>query len=336
MFRLKRPLESQDTKAESDASLLVKKEEISKKPVKIKKKIGKKEKTQDSFYSLSYKLLHKKISFLYPRYANLEEKILKGGLKVPYEAYVSGMVMASLIMTIVGAAIGILISLVIHFNPPEIGYLIPLMTGIAGAQITFMMMRFYAGVNRNTRARKISEELPYFMGYMATLASSGLTLEGVFKAVAREATKEEIVADAKHLIRNVDLLGMDIINAIKDLIKRSPSEPYTELLEGLIATVQSGGDLKEYFLATANVQLEEKKLLLRKMTSSLGIVAEMYTILLVVFPLMAVIMLSIMAIMTPNIAGLSLTTAISLLTYAFVPMFGIMMLVMMDSMVPKR
>ena len=82
--------------------------------------------------------------------------------------------------------------------------------------------------------------------------------------------------------------------------------------------------------------MEEKKLLLKKMTASLGIVAEMYTILLIVFPLLSVIMMSIMSIMTPNLGGFNLVTLMQLLTYGAVPFFGLIMLVMIDSMVPKR
>ncbi len=43
-----------------------------------------------------------------------------------------------------------------------------------------------------------------------------------------------------------------------------------------------------------------------------------------------------MAIMTPKLAGFSLITLMQLLTYAFVPFLGVMMLVLIDSMVPKR
>ncbi len=129
---------------------------------------------------------------------------------------------------------------------------------------------------------------------------------------------------------------MDLVTAMTDLIKRTPPGPYAELLEGSIITVQSGGDLKEYFIATGKVQLEEKKMSMRKSVDSLAVMAEMYTILLIVFPLLAIIILSVMAIMAPTLAGFDLMTLMNLLTYVLVPFFGFLMLFMMDSMVPKR
>ena len=75
---------------------------------------------------------------------------------------------------------------------------------------------------------------------------------------------------------------------------------------------------------------------MQKTTESLGSVAEIYTILLIVFPLLAVIMLSIMGIMSPSLAGFDLLTLMNILTFAVIPLSGVLMLVMMDTMVPKR
>jgi len=66
------------------------------------------------------------------------------------------------------------------------------------------------------------------------------------------------------------------------------------------------------------------------------VIAEMYTILLIVFPLMSIIMLSIMAIMSADLAGFDLITLMNLLAYVLVPFFGVLILFMMDTMVPKR
>jgi flagellar protein FlaJ len=206
--------------------------------------------------------------------------------------------------------------------------------GLAG--MTFVGMQATPVLNAKTRATKLGEEIPHYVGYMATLCASGLSLEGVFKAISKEDSNEEIIKDAKFITRNIEILGMDVITAVNDLIKRTPKGPYSELLDGAVITFKAGGNLREFFLATAKVQLEEKKLNVKRSTESLGIIAELYTILLIVFPLMAVIMLSIMAIMSPNLAGFDLITLMNLLTYVMVPLFGIVLLIMMHSMVPKR
>lgn len=256
-------------------------------------------------------------------------------MPVPFEVFVASMISSSFIAAVIGFAITITVSIMLNIAPLIAG-LLAIVGSLGLGIITFAVLQIMPMLNAKTRLTKLREETPHFIGYMATLCASGLSLEGVFKAIAQEPSNEEIVKDSRFVTRNIEILGMDVITAVNDLIKRTPKGSYSELLEGAIITFKAGGNLREYFLATAKVHLEEKKINVKRSTESLGIMAEMYTILLIVFPLMAVIMLSIMAIMSPDLGGFDLLTLMNMLTYVLVPLFGIVMLLLMDSMVPKR
>jgi len=284
----------------------------------------------------AYKLLNERCKFLHPKFKPLEKAIKESMMPIPFEVYIASMVFFSMISAISGAVIGIVVSLLVNVQPIIFEYLIPVGAAVGFGALTFVVFQIIPSFRVKARSAKLMEEIPHFIGYMSTLATSGLSLEGIFKAIAREESKEEMVKDARLIVRNLDIMGMDLISAVTDLIHRTPTGAYSELLEGAIITAQSGGDLKEYFNATAKVQLEEKKMLMARTTESLGAVAEIYTILLIVFPLLAVIMLSIMGIMSPTLGGFDLVTLINILTFAVIPLCGVMMLVMMDSMVPKR
>jgi flagellar protein FlaJ len=301
---------------------------------KQKKKVQ--EESVGQLHIYSYKLLNDHVKFLHPKLSSLEKSIKQAMMPIPFEVYVSSMVFFSMIAGICGIVMGVIASQFINIQPASMGMILPLLSGLMLFGMTFGILHMIPAIRVKNRSAKLIEEIPHFTGYMSTLATSGLTLEGIFKAIAKEDTDEDIVKDARFIVRNIDILGMDLISAIKDLVHRTPAGPYSELLEGAIVTVQSGGDLKEYFNATAKVQLEEKKMLMQKTTESLGSVAEIYTILLIVFPLLAVIMLSIMGIMSPSLAGFDLLTLMNILTFAVIPLSGVLMLVMMDTMVPKR
>jgi len=299
-----------------------------------KKKVA--DNSAGSVHVFSYRLLNKHIQFLYPKLSKLEKTLKHAMMPIPFEVYVCSIVFFSIIAGVLGLVSGIVIALVINIQPVAFAFILPIIACAGMAQGTFFLLQMMPQITVKNRAARLIEELPHFIGYMATLATSGLSLEGIFKSIASEDSQEEIVKDSKFITRNIDTMGMDLVTAINDLINRSPPGPYADLLEGAIITVQSGGQLKEYFIATGKVQLEEKKMALKKSTDSLGVMAEMYTILLIVFPLMSVIMLSIMAIMSPDLAGFDLMTLMNLLTYVMVPFFGFLLLFMMDSMVPKR
>jgi flagellar protein FlaJ len=303
--------------------------------VNRKKKIRDTEKV-GPIHIYAYKLLNERCTFLHPKFRPLEKALKESMMPIPFEVYLASMVFFSIVSAIGGAIVGIMVALFVEVQPVVLEFLIPIGAAVAFGGLTFVMLQIIPIMKVKTRSSKLMEEIPHFIGYMSTLATSGLSLEGIFKAVAREETDEEMVKDARLIVRNLDIMGMDLITAVTDLIHRTPTGPYSELLEGAIITAQSGGDLKEYFNATAKVQLEEKKMLMARTTESLGAVAEIYTILLIVFPLLAVIMLSIMGIMSPSLGGFDLVTLINILTFAVIPLCGVMMLVMMDSMVPKR
>ena len=301
---------------------------------KQKKKI--REESVGQVHVFSYKLLNEHVKFMHPKLSSLEKSIKQAMMPIPFEVYVSSMVFFSMIAGVCGIIMGFVATQFINIQPASVGFLLPLITGLMLFGMTFGVLQIIPVFRVKNRAAKLSEEIPHFIGYMSTLATSGLSLEGIFKAIAREETDEDIVKDARFIVRNIDILGMDLITAIKDLINRTPVGPYSELLDGAIVTVSTGGDLKEYFNATAKVQLAEKKMLLQKTTESLGSVAEIYTILLIVFPLLAVIMLSIMGIMSPSLGGFDLLTLMNILTFGVIPLCGVLMLIMMDTMVPKR
>lgn len=335
MFSFKKPVKKNIVKNSSETSSNTKTNLVS--PPLKRPRIVKKEKSNVSgFYAASYKLLGNRIQFLTPRLGSLEAKLEKGMMPVPFEAYLSAMVVGGMIAGIVSIVAAAIFVGIINLQPMELRIFFPFIAGAAGFEAVFGLMYKYPALNVSTRNRRLAEEAPYFIGYMATLAASGLTLEGIFKAIAKEETKEEFVKSARYIVRDLDILGMDVITALTNLIGKTPTGAFNELLEGLISTVQSGGNLKEFFTACAKVQMEEKKMIIQKMTSSLGIVAEIYTILLVVFPLMAVIMFSIMATMAKTFLGFDITTVMMLITYLMVPMFGVMIVIMVDGMVPKR
>jgi len=303
--------------------------------VEIKQEKNKEKDQFSHLYVVGYNLFHKRASFLFPRLEKINESLEQAMMPIPYEVFVCGMVLFSLIAGAVGLVAGIGISLVSGMQL-EFNILLPIVLALSFAQMTFLVMIKYPHFNAGIRSGKIESELPFFTSYMSSLATSNLTLEEIFKRLAADDIKYEIVKDAHHLLRNIDLLGVDILSALADLRNRTTCDAYSELLDGLVSTIHSGGSMKSFFISAATVQMDEKKIKLRKKIASLGTITELYTILLIVAPLMGIIMLSIMAIMSTSFAGMDITSLVALLTYLLVPMFGLMLLLMMDSMVPKR
>jgi flagellar protein FlaJ len=285
---------------------------------------------------VSYRMFGDIAGPLYSRMSQLKETIRHSMLGVPFEVYVCTMLFVSIMAGIITGMLAFVGTQMNPGMPIGVSLIFTNGFGLGVFGLTFGVLYLVPSFMVKMRAQKLSEELPHFIGYMSTLASSGQSLEGIFKIIATDESQEEIVRDARYVVRNIEIFGMDLIGAIKDLREKTPSGGYLEFLDGAIATFQSGGSLKEFFNATAKVQLEEKKISVKKSIDTLGVVSEIYTVLLIVFPLLTIIMLSVMSILTSSLMGFDLPTLISLITFGVLPLCGVLMLIMMDSMIPKR
>jgi len=215
-----------------------------------KNKSKSKREAVSSLHVLSYRLLNDHVQSLYPRLTTLENNLKQAMMPIPFDVYVCGVVLFSMIAGIVGIIVGAAVALLVSIQPAAFAVVLPILGGVGIGGIVFFVLLTIPVINVKNRAAKLAEEIPHFISYMATLATSGLSLEGIFKAIAKEDTDEEIVKDCRFITRNIEILGMDLLSAITDLIKRSPKGSYSELLEGAIITTQTGGNLFLSFIGT--------------------------------------------------------------------------------------
>jgi flagellar protein FlaJ len=113
---------------------------------------------------------------------------------------------------------------------------------------------------------------------------------------------------------------------------RSPSSIFSEILEGLVATIRSGGSMKSYLLDATHTVMDLRRIAAKQLVESLAVFAESYVTLMIVFPLLVIVMFSVMALIGSGIGGLSVIMMMSLVTYGIIPICGMAVIVMLDTM----
>jgi flagellar protein FlaJ len=98
------------------------------------------------------------------------------------------------------------------------------------------------------------------------------------------------------ITRDTELLGVDILTAIRNGAARSPSKRFQDFLQGVVTTATSGGQLKPYFLLKAEQYERENKLAQLQRVETMGLLAETFVTVVVAFPLFLVIIIAIFAI----------------------------------------
>jgi flagellar protein FlaJ len=164
------------------------------------------------------------------------------------------------------------------------------------AGMAYVGQAVYPDYRAGERKRLIDRELPYAVNYIAAMASAGVVPSTLLRDLARERTYGEVSREVAWMVRDLDLLGLDLLTSIQRGIARSPSLRFQEFLQGAKTTILSGGDLKTYFVNKAEQYMAENRRTQKDFLDSLGIMAESYVTVVIAGPLFMMVMLSIMLV----------------------------------------
>jgi flagellar protein FlaJ len=289
------------------------------------------------FWGASYVLMQPYLKNFDTYFAGLAPQLPKAGLRITYKAYVAGMVVASVLGVVGGAFAGVVAAVILDADTFLLASVaLPFGFALLGGAATFGVFYVYPRFVSGSRRRKLDSQLSYTVGHMAVLASAGITPEKIFHSLAEEESTDVVNQEAKMVVRDMSLLGMDLEHALQAEEKRSPSEAFAEFLDGFISASKTGGEVKEYLLRSGSSLMLDKRLRARSIGESVGFVAELYTILLVVTPLLLLIMFSVIGIISGSVGGIGILTLIYLITFALVPLGGLTVLVLADSTISKE
>jgi flagellar protein FlaJ len=286
--------------------------------------------------SMAYQLIGDKSTRFLPLFKDLDQNLQKSGLRVNFKAYVSLTILASFLMTLpVAVAMSVLLFFV--FKVP-LGSV--LLFGVGGALFTWALsvvgFYLYPIYRADKHKRELDDELPFTTGYMAILASAGVSPEKIFHSISTLNVPLAASAEARDIIKNINLFGLDVISALEKASSRTPSEKLRDMIEGIISTIHTGGNLGAFLREKFKTAMKLKRLSLKKYSDSLAVLSEVYVALLLTGPLLLVIMLSVMSVLGGGGLGpLSSDLLLSLLTYIGIPVCAVIFLIILDSSSPK-
>ncbi len=188
------------------------------------------------------------------------------------------------------------------------------------------VMYFYPNSESKSLGKKIDQELPFVTIHMSAVASSGVEPLNIFKIIIKNVDYAYTNIEMRKLVNLVNFQGKDIVSALQETAKASPSQKLKELLEGLATTITSGGSLKEYLSKRSENLLFDYKIEREKYTKTAETFMDVY-ISIVIAAQMILLMLFVIMGSTGtlgNFLGLSINSlslliilAIALLNVGF-------------------
>ena len=229
----------------------------------------------------------------------LEKTLLEAHMKIRLEEYISFVWMSTLIAAVVGIILGIIIGPVldIFLNMGWLLFGAGALVAVALPGMTYMYLKAAPGMTAGSRGKKIDKKLPDAMSFIAAMASADVNIDLIFKELSKQSIYGEVAEEAEWITRDTELLGIDILSAMKRATDRTPSERFRDFVQGVITTSSSGGELKPYFTSKLREYQDSRKLIVQQKMETLGMMAESFVTVVVAFPLFLVVIMAIMALM---------------------------------------
>lgn len=190
---------------------------------------------------------------------------------------------------------------------------LPLLLG----SIVYVAQAVYPDYKAGERRRAIDRDLPYAVNFIAAMSSAGVVPAVLLRDLAREKTYGEVSREVAWIVRDLDLMGVDLLTALQRATGRTPSRKFQEFLQGAKTTILSGGELKAYFLSKADQYMADNRRTQKEFIESLGLLAESYVTVVIAGPLFMIVMLSIMLLIGSS--NVSSEAFLFMLTFIMLP-----------------
>jgi len=285
----------------------------------------------------AYHLIGNRVKKALPLFTDLDGSLKKSGMRTNFKAYVSTTLLVSLLVFF---SIILVVPTVLFFVV-KLSLFLSLLFGIGlsllGGALTTVTFYAYPSYKADTIKRSLEDDLAFTAGYMSILAGAGVPADSIWRSLAQVDDSLAVSASARDVVRDVELLGFDIISSLENTSGRTPSEKFKELVEGFISVVHSGGSLVKYLRNRSEQYMKLKHISLKRFADNLAVLAEFYVTLMVAGSLIFVVMLSVMAMLGGGLFGsLDSRLVLQILTYIGLPLGSVVFLIIIDMISPKR
>jgi flagellar protein FlaJ len=283
-------------------------------------------------------------------YFELRQDLLKTRWNISYDMYLSAAVLCSIIMGVLGFIIAVIIVSVFgapdiivyqsiltdavaglhHYKSLALTILFVIVTVVFSGGGTFFVILCYPKLINSNRKRKIDQMLPFAVHYMSAMSGAGVIPVDTFESLAKNEIYGEAAVEASYIVRDIKIMGSDLVRGLKSVAATTPSYRFQEFLQGAITIVSSGGDMDVFLKLKAQQYVVESSREQKEFLETLGLIAETYVTAFVAGPLFLIVMMSVMSIM----GGMDLVL-LYLLIYLVIPVGCILFVILVDSMTPE-
>jgi len=245
---------------------------------------------------------------------DLSVELRKANIDILFASYVA----MTLLTTIISFFVSILITVFLVFYSVQLtfpffvlfegSYLsrithifwIPVVVPLA----TFFVLYYYPSTERDSLAKRIDQELPFAVIHMSSISGSGIEPTQIFKIIGLNREYPFLRKEIRKVLNQINLYGYDLVTALNNVSKTTPSTKLAELFSGLSTTITSGGNLGEFFAKRADSLLVTYRLEREKYTKIAETFMDIYISIVIAAPMILMILLVLISLSSYDV-GLS-------------------------------
>ncbi len=252
-----------------------------------------------------------------------KDHLARAGIKIYPETYVSLMFFVSLLTL----PVSIVALVLLYFTKllPLI-FLVPIPAYVMVGFIVLPMSR------ASERASALEREMPYSATYITVMASGGIPPYMSFKRLTKVELLPAMRKEAKLLIRDVEIFGVDPLSALEKAGKNNPLDIFRDFVSGYASTVIIGGDVIHFLETKAQDIFKTRSMRVKSAAERLGMLLESFIIIMVLMSLCFYILFSVESIYS---TGMDMGSGVIMYTYVFTPMLSVVFLYLAHGMQPK-
>jgi flagellar protein FlaJ len=190
-----------------------------------------------------------------------------------------------------------------------------ILLGTVAASIVYAIRWTLPSVRATTRERQIDASLPRMVAFIYAQSRGGMAFPDVMRSLSNN--KGVFGAGAEEMqvgVRNIDLFGQDLVTAVRNLSRRTPSEQFQKFLENLTSVLQSGRNLSSFLADQYERYREQAEEQQREILELLATTAEVYVTTVVAGMLFLITILLVIGLTSGDTLVL-----VQLLTYVVLP-----------------
>ena len=195
----------------------------------------------------------------------------------------------------------------------------------------YLFQVYYPVMIARGRQTKIDLDLPYAVSYMQALSTTMSPFEVVKRIYEEKSMFGEVSLEFGQVVRDVELFGDDLITALHNVQKTTPSPLFRDFINDLGVVYESGGDITAYLASKTAYFHEQAKRELELLLKTIEIMAEVYVSAFVAGPIALIIM-----IVAQGMTSASTMTWLVPFMYLCIPVGALIMIWMLSIMLPPE